>query len=128
MIWVDASVWLELALNQEKAQTCEDFLNSAMNERIFTTDFDVYSMTLTLLKYKRKAHDVKTFLGVLSSFPHITIFRPSALIVAQAVDAMNTLKLTFDDSLTYTCMNHLGIKKIATLDSDYKKLPVEYVL
>ncbi len=128
MIWVDASIWLEIALDQEKAQLCEQFLESARKEALFVSDFDLYGIVLTMLKYKKTKDDIKKFIGVLANFPKITIFRPSPLLISEAVDAMKSLKLTIDDSISYTCMRHIGIKKLATLDSDFKKLDVEYVI
>ncbi|MEM4254643.1 MAG: type II toxin-antitoxin system VapC family toxin [Candidatus Woesearchaeota archaeon] len=128
MIWVDASVWLEIALKQGKAQLCEQFLESARKEALFISDFDLYSIVLTMLKYKKTNDDIKKLMGVFAGFPKITIFRPSPLLIAEAVDAMKPLKLTIDDSISYACMRHLGIKKLATLDSDFRKLDVEYVI
>jgi predicted nucleic acid-binding protein len=128
MIWVDASVWLEIALGQERMQKCKDFLASVAKERLFLADFDVYSIVLTMLKYKKAASGIRMFLGVLNGFPRIMIFRPSALLVAEAVESMRSQKLTFDDSLTYACMRDLGIRKLATLDEDFRKLDVELVL
>lgn len=128
MIWVDASVWLEIELDQERAQKCKEFLAAVMKERLFLADFDIYSIVLTMLKYKKSSSDISTFLGVLNSFPRITIFRPSTLLIAEAVEQMKSKKLTFDDSLTYVCMRNLGIRQLATLDEDFKKLDVELVL
>jgi len=128
MIWVDASVWLEIALNQGKAQLCEQFLESVRKDALFVSDFDLYSIVLTMLKYKKTNDDIKKFMGVFAGFPKITVFRPSPLLIAEAVDAMKPLKLTIDDSISYACMRHLGIKKLATLDSDFRKLDVEYVI
>jgi len=81
-----------------------------------------------MMKYKKTTEDIQTFLGVLGGFPRVTIFRPSTLLVAEAVEGMTTKKLTFDDSLTYACMQHLGMRKLATLDQDFRKLDVEYAL
>lgn len=128
MIWVDASVWLEIALGQSRAKECEHFLEQAQKEPLFTSDFDVYSIILTMLKHKKTADDVKTFLGVLAGFSRLTIFRPPALIIFESLGKMQELRLTLDDCLAFASMQHLGIRKLATLDSDFRKLDVELVL
>ncbi len=127
MIWVDSSVWLEIALDQEKAQICEDFITSS-TESIYAADFDIYTIILTMLRYKRKMQDVKTFLGVLHGLENLTIFRPSASCIINAMEEMEKHTLSFDDALAYACMKFMEIKKIATLDRDFKKLNLEFVL
>jgi len=128
MIWVDASVWLEIALDQENADRCQNFLELSTEESLFTADFDVYSIILTMLKYKGKPQDIQKFLGALHVSNNLRIFRPSPGIMLEALEHMKPLSLSFDDSLSYSCMQSLGINRIATLDRDYKKLGVEFVL
>lgn len=128
MIWVDASVWLEIALNQEQAEKCIRFLDNSSEEKLFTADFDIYSMVLTLLRHKKKPQDVHLFLGVLQGLEQLTVFRPTAAVVFQAVTLMEEKKLTFDDALAYASMLTLQTRKIATLDRDFKKLDVDFVL
>lgn len=126
MIWIDSSVWLEIALDHEKADKCQKFLEST-TEKIITTDFDVYSIVLIMLRYKKTPEVITTFLQVLSGLQKLSIFRPQPEIIAHALTTMNKQKLTFDDSLTYSCMNASGIKQIATLDSNFKKTDAEYI-
>ncbi len=128
MIWVDASVWLEIALNQERAEQCLRFFKESTEEKLFTSDFDIYSMILTLLKYKKSSEEVRIFLGVLENLSLLTVFRPTASIVLLAVAVMEEKKLTFDDALAYASMLQLQTRKIATLDRDFKKLDLEIVL
>ncbi len=128
MIWVDASVWLEIALNQGKAQACEQFLESVRKEALFVSDFDVYSIIIAMIRDKRTSDEIQEAIGVFAGFPKITVFRPSPLLISEAIGMMKPLKLTIDDSISYACMRHLGIKKLATLDQDFRKLDVEYVI
>ncbi|MBI4450420.1 type II toxin-antitoxin system VapC family toxin [Candidatus Woesearchaeota archaeon] len=127
MIWIDASVWLEIGLGQEKAAACAAFLEGVGETDVFTSDFDTYSVVLTLLKHKR-AEQVPTFFGVLAGFPKLTVVRPTPSVVVEAAQSMALRRLTFDDCLSYCCMKRLGIKRIATLDQDFKKVDLEYVI
>lgn len=128
MIWIDASLWLEIGLNQERAEDCLQFLTQHREERLCTSDFDVYTIILTMLRHKKTQAEIMLYLGTLSSFPRLTIFRPAPAILVAALEAMEQQKLTFDDALAYSCMKQLQLTKIATLDQDFKKVEVEMVL
>lgn len=129
MIFIDSSVFLEVQLKQQQAEKCLEFIEKIVaGEEAFTTDYILYAVVLTILNKRGDIEVVKNFLNLVYSLESLTIYRPSLDDISNALELMAKHKLDFDDSLCVASMQSLGTKKIATLDKDFKKLNLEFVL
>jgi len=48
MFLIDSNIWLEIFLNQEKANEAKAFINSVSNDKMFITEFTLYSICIIL--------------------------------------------------------------------------------
>ena len=123
MIWIDANIFLEVELKQKNFKRCFELLQEIKAEKeAVTSDFLVYSIILSMQRYKCSAQQIKIFIASLVSLKNLMIYRPSLSDINTALSVMENHKLDFDDSLVYSCMKSLGINKLASLDNDFKRL------
>jgi len=61
MFLVDTNIWLELLLEQEKANEVRDFFGQVNSAKLYITDFTIYSIGIILFKL-HKTDTLKSFL------------------------------------------------------------------
>ncbi|PIS06087.1 MAG: hypothetical protein COT80_02525 [Candidatus Buchananbacteria bacterium CG10_big_fil_rev_8_21_14_0_10_33_19] len=124
-IFIDTNIFLEMFLEDSKSQECEVFLKNLEKKGItaITSDFLINTSLLQII-FKNKKNDqlLKNAILFFNCYKPLYIFRPSMEDSYNAAKIMKEKKLDYDDSLVLASMRKLGIKKLATLDKDFKKI------
>lgn len=122
MIWIDANIFLEIELKQKNFKSCFELLQEVKAGKVaVTSDFLIYSVILSMQRYKCSAQQIKIFIASIASLKNLIIYRPSLSDMNNALSVMEKNNLDFDDSLVYSCMKSLGVNKLASLDNDFKR-------
>jgi uncharacterized protein len=97
---IDTNIWLELFLEQEKADVVRDFIHSVDSTKCYITDFSIYSIGIILLRFNKK-NTLVSFLTkvILESGIHKIVLDEKELIEMLTDDECN--KLDFDDANQY---------------------------
>lgn len=129
MFLVDTNIWLELLLEQERADQVRRFLDALPSNQLAISHFSLHSIGVILGRYGRRTallqfvHDLfvdgKVDLVTLApeNFEHIT-------------DAMQIHGLDFDDAYQYAAVQQLGAD-LVSFDTDFdrtdlrRRTPVE---
>lgn len=119
-MFVDANIFLEIALKDKNYQKSIDFFKENKND-LYTSDFIVYSCLLTINNKLNSFKVMKDFLIFINSVK-IDIIRPSLKAIYDTVDLMNKEKLDFDDALVLSCMIEQGIKDLVSYDKHFDKI------
>lgn len=124
MFFLDANILLEVALNQDRAEECAAFLQQLESgiPTCYLTDFLLYSMLLTILRYESSAV-ARKFLAVVSSYERLLIYRPTLQDLDATLVNMTRLKLDFDDAFVVTVMHQTGITTLVSIDHHFDSIP-----
>ena len=123
-IFIDANIFLEIFLKDNKSQECKDFLKSTKEQDItlFTNDFIVYSCIINVQNNLKNTESIKDSIIFFNNLINLRIIRPSFDDVFSTIEVMERSKLDFDDSLVVACMRNYVIKKLASLDRHFDKI------
>ncbi|CAB50089.1 PIN domain-containing protein [Pyrococcus abyssi] len=126
MYLVDTNVFLEIFLNQEKANEAEEFLTKTPTEYSHISDFSLYSIGIILSRQKKYA--------VFSDFVEdvlleggVTLLRLSPFDLGSVINAAERFNLDFDDAYQYTLARKYNLK-IVSFDSDFDKTDIGRLL
>ena len=114
---VDANIFLEILLSQERQEACKRFLVMAIGN-ICISDFSLHSIGVILFRnnkeniFKKFAKDV---------IPKVRIVTLSKESYKDLVEIRNKLELDFDDAYQYKVANDYNLE-IVTMDNDFKKV------
>jgi len=125
VFFVDANIFLELLLGQERADECERFLRLVHKGRLraVTTDFHVDTVIIVMENHGLSPADIRTFLLSLLSYEGLEIYILSMADRLEATKHMESLKLDFDDALAYQAMLTLNTRDIVSYDKHFDGLP-----
>lgn len=123
-VFIDTNIFLEIFLDQENADNCEQFLNHLhdVNNQPVTSDFAVYGCLVAIERDSKSAKSLRNAIIFFTNYSGLHVLRPSLEDTYHATKFMEEFKLDFDDSLVLACMERYGIKKIATLDKHFDKI------
>ncbi len=123
MKFVDSNIFLELILNDEKANDCELFFNKLINKEInaVTSDFIVYSCLLKIEQKLKSITYMKQFLAYING-TNIQIIRPSIKEILDAIKISDKYHLDFDDGLVVSLMTNNNIKELISFDKHFDKI------
>ena len=123
-IFIDANIFLEIFLKDNKSEECKQFLKSMKEKNIilFTNDFVVYSCIINVQNNLKNAESVKDAIIFFNNLPNLRIIRPSFDDFYSTIWIMEENKLDFDDSLVVACMKNYGIMELASLDRHFDKV------
>jgi len=116
---IDTNIWLELLLEQERAEEVRDFLNKVNPATLFITDFTIYSIGIILTKLQ-KLDVLKTFLTkvIIESGINKIVIDDNELL--EMFDDKECNKLDFDDSYQYYAAKKAQAV-IISFDKDFDK-------
>ncbi len=126
VVFIDANIFLEVMLNNEKSASCELFLNKIKKQEITaaTSDFLIYA-SLLQIQYKLKSIKVmQNFLIFVNSLNGLDIIRPSLKEMDDAIRFSEKYTLDFDDAFIVSCMINNNIKTLISFDTDFDKVPL----
>lgn len=124
MYLIDANIFLELQLDQKRADDCEVFLESVHRGSVhcFTTDL-VLDSVLIILEAKGKApSDLETFLTSLASFKGLSFYFLTLLDRLESTKIMIDYKLDFEDSTLVRTARRLKVEGIVSFDQDFNRV------
>lgn len=121
---VDANIFLEFLLNQEKAKEAVIFLNKVIRGDIkaYISSFTIDSILLTLYRNKVKIEDMRIFLRKLLHSKGLEIYVLKMKDRFLAFNHIETYKLDYEDAITLQCALSAGCKEIVSFDTDFDKV------
>jgi len=121
MYFVDSNVFLELELDQRRADECEVFLEKVRRGLMeaLITGFHIDSILVVMENYGVKPSDLRTFLSSLLGYRELTIYLPSLHDRILATEYMEEFGLDLDDALAYRAMKKLNINNIVSYDKHF---------
>ncbi len=125
MILLDTNIFLELLLDQKKANQCERLLEQVAEGKIevVVTRFSVHAVEAIIGKSK----DVAKFLRNVDASTGLLVYDTGNSDEMAATILQEKTKLDFDDALQYYVAKKLGVSPIVTFDSDFDSLDVKRV-
>lgn len=118
-LFIDTNIFLEIILEQEKAENAKALLLKTEDHEFFISDFSLHSMGLLL--FYRKQH------SVFQQFLKDMIIDGGIIITSLVVDDMESVvnvsqkyKLDFDDAYQYVIAEKYGLT-IISFDSDFDR-------
>ena len=119
MYLLDTNIFLELLLDQERADDVEKLLRSVPRERFHISEFSLYSVGIVL--FRRKLFDVFVrFVEDLIITGGIRLLRLSAGDAKGLAEAAQRFGLDFDDAYQYVVAERYGLT-IVSFDSDFDR-------
>lgn len=126
MYLIDTNIFLEVLLDQEKADEVERFLKEVPTERLHVSDFSLYSIGIIMLKQK-KYDAFSEFVEDVFVRGGINLLRLSVFDIGEVINASKKFNLDFDDAYQYTLAKKYNLK-IVSFDSDFDKTDIGKVL
>jgi predicted nucleic acid-binding protein len=122
---IDTNIFLEVQLNQEKAQKASEILEAISKDIIqaYITDFSIDSIVIIMEHYNKSPTEIKRFLVSLLAYKGLDFYKLSIFDKIKATEHMSSLPLDFDDACMYQAMQVLKITTIASFDTDFDKIP-----
>ena len=117
---VDTNIFVELILDQEKADEAQSFLDRIPNKNLFISDFSLYSIGIILFRLKR--------LDLFSDFLNEIILDGIRVLSLEENDLIQVeattiqYKLDFDDTYQYLLAEKNNLK-LVSFDKDFDKTP-----
>ena len=117
MFLVDANLFLEILLSQDKKESCRKFLNSNIGN-LNITDFSLHSIGVILFRHNKKNIFQKFIDDVL---PNVKLISLPIKLYGEVIKASKKLNLDFDNAYQYATAKHYGLK-LVTMDKDFEKI------
>lgn len=123
MFFVDANIFLEVELNDEKSGECEKLLEKVCNNQInaATSDFVVYTCLIQLEKKSASIEKMRDFMMFMDN-ASLEIHSPTFQTLYNTFEIMKKQTLDFDDALVVAIMKSVGIKEIISFDKHFDKV------
>ncbi|MGQ9626697.1 MAG: type II toxin-antitoxin system VapC family toxin [Anaerolineae bacterium] len=117
MYLVDANVFLDVLLAQERKEVCKKFLDDNI-ENLYISDFSLHSIGVILFRNNKEDIFHKFIEDILFNIEVITLGREA---YKELATLKKTLGLDFDDVYQYMVAQGYGLE-IATMDRDFEKV------
>jgi len=123
--FVDANIFLEVFLKDNRWEEARDFLNKLSKEEFkgVTSDFIVFSILLQIQDKAKSTDLMKDFITALGNIEGLKVAHFTYGILLKAMVLMEKYGLDFDDSLQVGFMESMGIKEIISFDKDFDRIP-----
>jgi len=123
-VFIDTNIFLEIFLDQENADNCEQFLKhlGEVNEQPVTSDFVVYSSLVAIERNLKSVNSLRNAIIFFTNYSGLHVLRPTLEDAYLATKFIVECNLDFDDSLVVSCMKNNGIKKIVSLDKHFDRV------
>ncbi len=109
---IDTNVWLELILDQEKAEDVRNFFQNVDHKHLAITEFSLYSIGVILFNLK-KEKIFKEFLTDTLGESGVHKIRLDLPLLTKIPAVSNQFNLDFDDSYQYTAAFEYGYALIS---------------
>lgn len=124
MFFVDANIFLEIALGDERKEECKEILSRVQKNLLnaITSDFIMYTCLLQIESRLKSVEKMQNFLTFLDNMEGMQINSPNNETIYDAFEIMKKYKLDFDDSLVVAIMKSLGLEKLISFDKHFDKV------
>ncbi len=125
MFLIDANIFLELMLDQARADECERFLlavEEGTREAIIT-DLILDSIIIVMESKGKEASELATFISSIASYKGLRLYWLSPVDRLHATVHMSRTGLDFEDSTTLEAARRLSVEGIVSFDEDFDGLP-----
>ena len=124
MKFVDANIFLELMLDDKKADICESFFEKIKNEEtsFYTSDFIIYTCLLQIEQKIKSLKVMGEFIYFINNLNNLHILRPSIKDIYNSLLISKKYKLDFDDALVVSVMAENNIQNLISFDKDFDKV------
>jgi len=122
---VDANIFLETELKEERGRPCKAFLNKLKKGEMegLTTDFIIDAIAIVMEDYGRTWAEIRKFLVSLTRYRSLRIYTLSLVDRIMATESMKLHSLDFDDGTTYQAMRACSISQIVSYDNHFDNIP-----
>jgi len=119
MLLVDANVWLELLLDQERAAQVRDFLRAVPLDDLAITDFALHSVGVVLARNKRDDLFVRFISDLLvdTGVRYVSLDFADLMVMAKTRER---LPLDFDDAYQYVAAEKHDLT-LVSFDADFDR-------
>ncbi len=124
MLFVDANIFLEIQLSDERSQECKGFLGRVVSDDLSaaTSDYIVYSCLLQIFNRLNSSERMEKFILSLSEIKNLTILNPDLKTILDSLEFMKRYDLDFDDALVVGSMVSNKIKTLVSFDKHFDKV------
>ena len=124
---IDSNIFLELYLDQQRADECEKFLEKVNKGQILCTisDFSIDSMLLILSRETNKTETLEKLLNSIIAYSGLSIYFITIEDRLKAIEQMKKHKLDFEDAMTLQAALASGNTKIVSFDKHFNKTVIE---
>jgi hypothetical protein len=119
MYLLDSNIFLELLLNQDKADEVEQFLRTKPKEKLYISEFSLYSVAIVLF-HRKLFETFMRFLNDLIVTGGVRLLRLSVQDMEKVAAIALRFKLDFDDAYQYAAAEKLSLE-IVSFDSDFDR-------
>jgi len=121
MFLIDSNIWLEIFLDQEKANEAKAFINSVPNDKMFITEFTLYSICIILTRQK-KLDLFHIFIEDVLQNAEISVLSININEFTEIAELISKYKLDFDDAYQYFIAEKYDLTLIS-FDHDFDITP-----
>lgn len=119
MYLVDTNVWLELLLNQERAEEVRDFFSTVEPNLLALTDFTLYSLGIILTRLGKDQAFSDFTIDTLEQ-GEVTSLRLNIADMRDLLAVGQQFRLDFDDAYQYLAAEKHGFV-LVSFDSDFDR-------
>jgi len=116
---VDTNVWLELLLNQDRAEDVIRLLRRRPLEELFITDFGFHSIAVMLGRLK-KTDDLQRFVSDMFVDGALRLVRLDPVDTSEILEVMGRFGLDFDDAYQYVAAERFNLT-LVSFDRDFDR-------
>ena len=124
MLGLDANIFLEVELAQERAEECLDLLEKIKDGLITASvsDFTVDGIVLIMEQKGKDWKSIRKFLLSLFQYQGLIIYKSTTADKIAATDHMAAYSLDFEDSLTLQCALANNCSALVSFDKDFNSV------
>ena len=116
---LDTNIFLEVILDQERADEARTLLSEVEGHEFFISDYSLHSIGLLL--FRRGKHEVfRQFLKDMILGVGVAVIALSAQEMGRLIEAAQRFNLDFDDAYQYAIAKRYGLT-IVSFDSDFDR-------
>lgn len=125
MYLIDANIFLELLLDQSRADECHRFLTevSEGKRQGFLTDLALDSVLIILESRRKQPQELASFLSAIASYKGLSLYWLSLADRLRATRLMSRHGLDFEDATIVQTASRLGVKAVISFDRDLDTIP-----
>lgn len=122
---LDANIFLEVELGQDKSRDCEKLLRKIKSGELkaLTTDFIIDSIIIVMENYGKTWKELRRFLSSLLLYRGLKLHHLTIPDRITATQYLQEFRLDFDDATTYHTMKTHSIKEIISYDAHFDRMP-----